>query len=266
LERAAGRIQESTSEHSTPWLKDWIHYRTQTATGLWIGMLFFAGIHQATGFWAVAMMLAAGLLILTLFLVVPAGHSSSQGSSEQMFEKNLESELKSLGIISRPVRWFDHGDSETVNGCITPLGYLSLSTTVAQWLTPREAALMAAREECYRRSGTWIVILGIVLVWTFLGILLIRLLPGVNPVQEGLYGAAVMSSWCFVALFVWPSVNRIWMRNADEFLAALTSAKETRDLLSKIERLNATDIALPPVKTMVFHPIPPLQDRLNELS
>jgi hypothetical protein len=266
LERAAGRIQESTSEHSTPWLKDWIHYRTQTAAGLWIGMLFFAGIHQATGFWAVAMMLAAGLLILTLFLVVPAGHSSSKGSSEQMFEKNLESELKSLGVSSRPVRWFDHGDSETVNGCITPLGYLSLSTTVAQWLTPREAALMAAREECYRRSGTWIVILGIVLVWTFLGILLIRLLPGVNPVQEGLYGAAVMSSWCFVALFVWPSVNRIWMRNEDEFLAALTSAKETRDLLSKIERLNATDIALPPVKTMVFHPIPPLQDRLNELS
>jgi Zn-dependent protease with chaperone function len=153
-----------------------------------------------------------------------------------------------------------------VNGCITPRGFLSLSTTVARLLTPREAALLTAREECYRRSGTWIVILVIVMVWTFLGILVARLMPGTNPVQGGLNGVAIMSTWCFLALFVWPTVNRIWMRNADESLASIASAAEVKDLLSKVERLNATDIALSPAKVAVFHPIPPLQDRLTNLE
>ena len=266
VERAAGRLRESASELTTTWLSDWIRHRTLTAAGLWTGMLFFTGIHQAPGHWLVVMLLAAGLFILLLFLLVPAGRPSTPGSSEEMFEKTLEGELKSLGMTSRPVRWFDHGDSETVNGCITPRGLLSLSTTVAEWLTPREAALMAAREECYRRSGTWIMILGIVAIWTLLGILLTRLLPSVNPVQAGLNGAAVMSAWCFVALFVWPTLNRVWMRKADTFLASLTSPGEVRDLLSKIERLNATDLSLSPAKTAVFHPIPPLQERLSNLN
>jgi Zn-dependent protease with chaperone function len=125
---------------------------------------------------------------------------------------------------------------------------------------------MAAREECYRRSGTWIVILGIVTLWTLLGIFLARFLPSVNTVQAGLSGAAIMSTWCFLALFVWPSVNRVWMRHADASLALLTTAGEVRDLLSKIERLNATDIDLSAGKTAVFHPIPPLHERLSNLD
>lgn len=212
------------------------------------------------------MLLAAGAVILLLFLFVPAGRFSEAGSWEKAFENNLQLELKALGMSLRPVRWFDSGDMETVNGCITPRGVLSLSTTVAQWLTPREAALLAAREEYYRRSGAWILILVIVAVWTLLGILLASLLPCVNTVQAGLCGAAVMTTWCFLALFVWPTLNRLWMRRADSFLASLATPGEVRDLLSKIERLNATDIALSPAKTAVFHPIPPLQERLSNLD
>jgi hypothetical protein len=229
-------------------------------------MLFFSLFAQIPQSWVPLLLVAAGALILILFLLVPAGHPSTPGTREEAFEKNLKQELKSLSVNPRPVRWFDHGDSETVNGCITPRGFLSLSTTVGEWLTPREAALMAAREECYRRSGTWIMILGIVALWTLLGIFLTRFFPSVNPVQTGLNGAAVMSTWCFVALFVWPSVNRIWMKHADASLAALASAAEVRDLLSKIERLNATDIKLSAAKTAVFHPIPPLHERLSNLD
>ena len=262
VERAANRLQESTSG----WLNDWIRNRTITLAGLWTGMLFFAFLYQIPWHWVALLLLAAGMVILILFLLVPAGRATTPGSSEDVFEKKLDWELKSLGVTSRPVRWFDHGDLETVNGCITPRGFLSLSTTVARWLTPREAALMAAREECYRRSGTWIMILGIVAFWTLLGILLTCLMPSVNPVQAGLNGAAVMSSWCFLALFIWPSINRVWMRSADAYLASLTSPGEVRDLLSKIERLNATDNSLSPAKTAVFHPIPPLQERLSNLN
>ena len=105
-----------------------------------------------------------------------------------------------------------------------------------------------------------------VLLSTLLGVLLALLLPSVNSVQAGLSGAAIMTTWCFLALFVWPTLNRVWMRHADSFLASLATPGEVRDLLSKIERLNATDISLSPAKTTVFHPIPPLQDRLSNLD
>jgi flagellar basal body-associated protein FliL len=262
VEQAVGRTGQSASL----WFLDWIRGRFVTLIGLWIGMGYFSAINQAPRYAAVSLILVAGVVVILLFLLVPAGYPAPKGSSHEVFEKNMASESVSLAVKSRPVRWFDLGDHETVNGCITPCGFLSLSTTVAQWLTPREAALMAAREEYYRRSGAWILILLIVLVWTLLGILAASLLPSMNPVQAGLYGAAVMTTWCFLALFVWPTLNRFWMRQADSFLASLTSPGEVRDLLSKIERLNATDIALPPAKTGVFHPIPPLQDRLSNLD
>jgi hypothetical protein len=85
-------------------------------------------------------------------------------------------------------------------------------------------------------------------------------------VQEGLNGAAMMTTWCFLALFVWPTLNRFWTGKADAFLASFVTSDEVRDLFSKIERLNATDITLSPAKTAVFHPIPPLQDRLSNLG
>ena len=261
LEGGAKRIGESSGS----WLQDWFRNRLFTMTGLWTGFLFFSVLHHAPRQLAV-LLIAAGAGILIIFLFVPAGRKAIPGSPEDTFENDLAAELKFLGIKLRPVRWFDHGDLETVNGCITPLGILSLSTTVAQWLTPREAALLAAREEYYRRTGTWIVILGIVAVWTLLGILAATFLPSANPVQSGLNGAAVMTTWCFLALFVWPTLNRIWMRHADVSLASLAPPREVCDLLSKIERLNATDITLSPGKTAVFHPIPPLQDRLTNLD
>ncbi|MFZ0614866.1 MAG: hypothetical protein WAN16_00235 [Chthoniobacterales bacterium] len=262
VEHAVGRTAQSASR----WLLDWIRGRFVTLTGLWTGMVYFSAINQAPRYAAVSLILVAGVVVILLFLLVPAGYPAPKGSSQEVFEKNMASESVSLAVKSRPVRWFDLGDHETVNGCITPRGFLSLSTTVAQWLTPREAALMAAREEYFRRSGAWILILLIVLVWTLLGILAASLLPSINPVQAGLNGAAVMTTWCFLALFVWPTLNRFWMRRADSFLASLATPGEVRDLLSKIERLNATDIALSPAKTAVFHPIPPLQERLSNLD
>lgn len=262
VEHAAGRTAQSASR----WLRDWVRGRFFTLLGLWFGMVYFSAIHRAPCSGAAALILAAGVIVIVLFLLVPSGDRAPKDSSREAFEKNMAAELSSLGVTARPMRWFDPGDEETVNGCITPRGFLSFSTTVARWLTPSEAALMAAREEYYRMSGTWLTVLVIVTFWTLLGILLGSLMPSINPVQAGLNGAAVMSAWCFAALFVWPTLNRIWMEKADAFVATLASPGEVRDLLSKIERLNATDIALSPAKTLVFHPIPPLQDRLSNLN
>lgn len=262
VEQSVGRTGQSVSH----WLSDWIRGRFVTLFGLWIGMIYFSALHQASRSGATILIIAAGVVVILLFLLVPAGDSAPAGSSKEVFEKSMNAELQSLGVTPRPVRWFDLGDEETVNGCITPRGLLSLSATVAQWLTPREAALMASREECYRKSGTWLFTLLIVASWTLLGILLATLIPSANAVQAGLIGAAVMSSWCFLALFVWPTLNRFWMNRGDAFLVSLASTAEVSELLSKIERLNATDISLSAVKTAVFHPIPPLQERLSKLD
>ena len=262
VEQAVGRTGQSAGQ----WLADWIRGRLVTMIGLWIGMIYFSALHQASRSGTMILIVAAGVMVILLFLLVPAGDSAPVGSSKEVFEKSMNAELQSLGVTPRPVRWFDLGDEETVNGCITPRGLLSLSATVAQWLTPREAALMASREECYRKSGTWLFTLLIVGSWTLLGILLSTLIPSANAVQAGLIGAAVMSSWCFLALFVWPTLNRFWMNRGDAFLASLASPAEVGELLSKIERLNATDISLSAVKTAVFHPIPPLQERLSKLD
>ena len=262
VEQAVGRTGQSASD----WLADWIRGRFVTLIGLWIGMIYFSVIHQASRSGTTILIVAAGAVVILLFLLVPAGDSAPAGSSKEVFERSMNAELQSLGVTPRPVRWFDLGDEETVNGCITPRGLLSLSATVAQWLTPREAALMASREEYYRKFGTWLFTLLIVASWTLLGILLATLIPSANAVQAGLIGAAVMSSWCFLALFVWPTLNRFWMNRGDAFLASLASPAEVSELLSKIERLNATDISLSAVKTAVFHPIPPLQERRSKLD
>jgi hypothetical protein len=262
VERAAGRTERTTSS----WLKDWTRGRSVTLLANWTGMLFFSFLHQSPQRVLPWLLVGAGLLTLVLFFWVPAGRQAERGSPLEKFEENLALEMKPLGVKLRPVRWFDHSDLETVNGYIAPRGFLSLSESVAQWLTPREAALMAAREEYYRRSGAWILAKGIVVFWTLFGVLLVSLTPSLNPVQAGLSGAAVMTSWCFLALFIWPTVNRVLTGKADAYLSSLAAKEEVCSLLRKIEHLNATDVSLPAAKTAVFHPIPPLQERLNRLS
>ena len=261
LERASGRVKSSTSS----WLRDWVKGRTVTLLGLWVGMVFFSLLRQVPPQFSYLPLVAAGIFIIALLLVVPAGRLPAPGSFEEKFQSDLALELEHLAK-PRPIRWFNHGDLETVNGCITPRGILSLSTTVAKWLTPREAALLAAREEFYRKSGAWIVILLIVIVWTLFGVWLAGFTPINNPVQAGLLGAAVMSSWCFSALFIWPNINRIWMKKADCHLTTVAPPEEVRALIAKVSGLNATDISLSPGKTTVFHPIPPLQERLDQIS
>jgi hypothetical protein len=261
MERAAGRTERTTFS----WLKDWVKGRSITLLAGWTGMLFFSFLHRFQQELLPLFLGATGLFTLLLLCLVPDGRSANHGTPLQKFEENLSLEIKTLGVKLRPVRWYDNGDLETVSGHITPRGVVSLSDSVARELTPREAALMVAREEYYRRSGACILIQVIVAFWTLLGVLLASVVPSLNPVQAGLSGAAVMSAWCFLGLFIWPTLNRILAKKADAFLTSLVTRDEVRSLLIKIERLNATDISLPAVKTAVFHPIPPMQDRLNLL-
>lgn len=261
LETFAGRTRQPLGG----WLSDWAGGAARTGVGLAFGLgIFWA--NAATGGGA-AGPLILGVLVLTVVAVglVPGGRAA--GPEERAFAARLEEERARLGLPAWPVRWFDAADDETVNGYVPPLrpARLCLSTSVARELTPREAALLAAREVWFRRSGASAAGATIVVAWQTIGVALALHVPANSPLAAAVAGAAVVSTWSFVALFVWPTLNRAWMRAADRSLRAFAPETEVRALLAKVQRLNATDVDLPPGKTAVFHPIPPLAERQQAL-
>lgn len=268
LGHAVETATDRTAQSFPAWLRDWWRQSARTSGALFFGLVFFWNHHGAgdAGTWT----LLAGALAVMLLAValVPQGATAAPGSREETFATVLTGELARLRQPARAIRWFDHGDDRTVNGYLAPFrpAGLCLATTVARHLTPREAALLAAREEWFRRSGASTLGVMIVVGWLFAGVAAGLVIPAATALQAALLGAAMVTTWCFAALFVWPTLNRHWMRQADLYLLTLAPREEVRALLENVQRLNATDVALPAGKTTIFHPIPPLATRLESLS
>jgi len=262
METAAGR----TTQSFRLWLTDWLRERMLFVCGLAFGFLFFWVNFVFVQSLALPLLGMAVLLAAVGLWLVPGGKSSRQGSDEKAFEAELLAELTALGVGHRVIQWFENGDVDSVNGYIRLNGTLCLATNVSRRLQPREAALLVAREEWFRRSRVWLLIDGIALAWLMLGFSAALWYPATSAVQAALGGSAVVTTWCFIALFVWPSLNRRWMRKGDFSLTRIAPPSEVRALLAKLQQLNATDIDLPRGKTTVFHPIPPLNERLKSLS
>lgn len=262
VETACGRTKQSFRS----WLVDWSSGRAIFIGGLVLGFLFFWFNFLVGQAWSLPLLGFAPLLGAVQFLFVPGGKVAGADSGEQSFETALSSELTALGVGHRLIQWFDNGDVDSINGYIRLDGTLCLAGNVARRLQPREAALMVAREEWFRRSRVYLLTHAIVLVWLILGVAAALWYPATTPLEAAVGGSAVVTTWCFLALFVWPSLNRYWMRRADRYLGEMAPRPEVCALFEKIQRLNATDVDLPLGKTTVFHPIPPLTERLKSLS
>lgn len=261
VETACGRTNQSFRS----WLVDWLSGRAIFIGGLVLGFLFFWFNFLVAQAWSLPLLGFALLLGAVQLLFVPGGKVAGADSGEKSFEMELSSELKALGVGHRMIQWFDNGDVDSVNGYIRVDGTLCLAGNVARQLQPREAALMAAREEWFRRSSVYQLTYAIVLGWLIVGVAAALWYPATTALEAALGGSAVVTTWCFLALFVWPSLNRYWMKRADHFLCEIAPRGEVCALFEKIQKLNATDVDLPPGKTTVFHPIPPLTERLKSL-
>jgi hypothetical protein len=257
---------KKTAQSQRGWFRDWMVGRGLTAVGLFFSFFLFWWNHSTAGSFVPPILTLASVVLLAGLLVIPTGFRAPPQSGEFRYEGFLRDELKMLNSKVRDVHWFDNGDLRFVNGFISPFGLLCLSTTVSIELTPREAALLAAREEWFRKSGCFAVGSVIAVVWALLGFVFALFLPATSAVQAAMGGSAVVTGWCFLALFIWPSLNRRWMRKADCYLAKLAPHDEVVALLKKVQSLNATDVSLSRAKTTVFHPIPPLEERLRALS
>lgn len=262
IESSFSNTEQSLSE----WLRDWVIGRGLASLGLFFSFSLFWWNHATAGAFVVPILVLASVFLIAGILAFPAGFKAPSQSSESRFEMALREDLHSLTGQARKIRWFDNGEARFVNGFLTPFGFLCLSTTVARELTPREASLLAAREEWFRKSLASLVEGTIVVIWSLLGLSLALLLPASSGLQAATGGAAIVTVWCFLALFVWPSLNRKWMTKADQYLLTLAPREEVVSLLKKVQALNKTDVSLSSAKTMVFHPIPPLEERLRGLS
>ncbi len=262
IESTSGNTQQSFRE----WIRDWMIGRGLGALGLFFSFSLFWWNHVTAGGFVFPILVLAGFVLAGGLLFFPTGLKAPQESSEARFEITLRRELNQLIGPARDIRWFENGETRFVNGFISPSGLLCLSTTVARELTPREAALLATREEWFHKNRTFFIEGTIVVLWLLLGLLFALLLPATSGLQAAIGGAAVVTGWCFLALFIWPSLNRKWMARADQSLLTLAPAEEVRDLLQKVQSLNKTDVSLSAAKTFVFHPIPPLEERLQGLS
>ncbi len=256
---------ERTTQPLREWLTDWLRSSAVTAAALFVAFTFFylaASAELAFPFLILAVLfIAAGLFRL------PSGHEAPPGSPEAAYETKLAVELTALDQIARPIRWFDNAETTTVNGYVRPIPprQLCLATNVAKHLTSRETALLAARENWLIRSGAGPLVTAIAALWLLVGVTLALLFPAPFPIQSAFLGPAIITTWCFLALFIWPTLNRILNRRADCHLLTLAPAAEVTALLAHLQKLNATDSNLPGAKTSIFHPIPPADQRTSAL-
>ncbi len=267
LERAAGRTELTAQV----WLRDWLGGVGRFVVAMSAAGLIFAMEPLRTlPVQAILLVLLGTIMVATalcLLGILPAGQLLAR-SPDSRFSTGLQSELQRLKLGQLMVVWVRDGETTGVNGAALDFfkpHTVLLAESVARQLTPREAALLVAREVDYVRRGRRWQSLAICVSWLLGGVALGWMLPAEEGLQSALLPMAVVSTWCLLGLFIWPNLSRAWVLKADRWLATQVGAEEVTALLQKVQSLNATDTALPPWKRRIFHPIPPLQDRVSSI-
>ncbi len=260
-ETAFGR----TDQPLRGWLADWARASAITSLALFFAFTFFyIAANTALAF---PLLILAAVLILVALFRIPTGFAAPTDSAEFTYEQSLRAALEKLDQRARPIRWFENAERTTVNGYIRqlPPRHLCLATNAVHHLAPRETALLVAREEWFARTGAALLTTIIAALWLLGGVALALLFPAPFPIQGAFLGSAIITTWCFLALFIWPTLNRFLNRRADRFILTLARPGEVAALLAHLQELNATDSHLPTGKTAIFHPIAPADQRTAHL-
>ena len=268
-ESALGRTRQSFAA----WARDWALAAARVGPGLWAALVFLGWMRFAPT--AAFLLFLAGALLLfgALLSLLPAFLPRSwrlDSDETRRYASILRQEFGDVGVPSHlPIVWIAGEDETTVNGSVTPVGraQIWLSSNVISGLTPRQTALLVRRDWWFRKTRKTVMNAAICVAWLLVGLVLARTVPPArDPLQAALGGAAVMTTWCFAALFVWPRLNSVWVRAADRDLLEVAPRAEVIELLMRVQTLNASDHTLSAVKAGVFHPIPDLNRRLDNLS
>ncbi len=267
-ETALGRTRQGFKS----WARDWFLISLRVAPALYIALLSLSWLRFQSSLALALFAACAALFWIFLTLLLPAFLPRSwqfESDATREFAAQLRPELERMSVPPNlPLKWIQSEDETTVNGAIPPLGraQIWLAENVARELTPRQAALLIRRDWWFRRTGKHLESAAICVAWLLFGLFGTRFFPAQNALQAALGGAAWMTSWCFVALFVWPHLNRIWTGAADRDLLNCAPREEIEALLRRVQNLNLSDTALSGAKVGVFHPISDLTRRLENLN
>lgn len=281
---AVERLVERTEQSLASWLRDWFRGASRYFLASLCGGLVFGYGMGAWWPWRIAFtVLLLGVCFFAAeyqFRFSPGAWRSME-SPDSAFESEMREALVAMKHPPVPLRWIEDSDSFAANGLSVDPTFLAgedesgvpavaLNRSIVKYFTPEQAALMVVREVFQHRAGFRRTALLICLGWLAVGLAMVWSAPLVTgrlpALNSALLGMAIMTTWCLVALFVWPTWNRHWNRRADGFLLTHAPVETVRELLILLQQLNATDIELPRSKAFVFHPIPPLTERLQSLS
>ncbi|NJK93097.1 MAG: hypothetical protein HC904_15525 [Blastochloris sp.] len=145
-----------------------------------------------------------------------------------------------------------------------------ISSVAVEKLSPRELALMIWREEMFFDPTRGIKALALCLTFYLSGILLGLMSSAVLSLQgwaAWFWLVAFISTWSFLALFVFPFATRRDHADADRMMIRHgIPAFEYAALLKKIQQCNQTETQVPAWVESIFHPVPTLSSRLKKLE
>ncbi|MEM9400575.1 MAG: hypothetical protein AAF984_10225 [Verrucomicrobiota bacterium] len=273
---AAEAVLGRTTQTLWQWLLDWSRSQLLILVGTVLGICFFGYVGQMEMLYQLAAVGASFLLFLFLIFILPYASTYLSGMAcveNQNLEKTINEGLSKWNVRPLKLKILDDGGEEGVNGCIFPFfkNTFYVNQKAVDELNADELASMAYREYWFHQNGKSFLCTSIVLIWAILGLGLSITVPAAflaatNALEFGLCGAALFTSWCFLALFIWPPLNNKLMLKADQALANQTKSDDVIKLLNKVQTLNQTDCSISSAKEFVFHPIPSLSNRIEHLQ
>jgi len=259
-------LRGGTTQSVKGWSADWLWGAGVSAGILLLGLSLWVLVRTFLPFWlALASLLAVAVLVV---LVLPRwqAHRCRLHAPLPHGDEILRL-LRDWQLPVYAVRTYDDGGTTSLNGMFLPFApHVAWVTGASASLTPRDLALLIRREYFFVARHLQWAVLAIVLAWLAVGLSAAWAIPAETALQRALSLSAIMTTWCFTALFVWPPLNRRWMHAADRSLLDVASLAEIASLLRHIQESNLTDTTISGAKEQIFHPIPPLERRIQKLT
>jgi STE24 endopeptidase len=228
------------------------------------------------GFSLVVVLLIPGLVAgarIWQFYLIP-GPLKRAAEWPPGYEMELKGELKKLKEPwPEDLYLYLSADGSTLNGGRVGMGNhsrLMISSASAQFLTPRELAILITREERYLAWSSHQKHFHYSLGWGLLGVLVtipeISLLV-LSGIASWLWMLAALTTWHGLGVVILPGIARRQILKADSEMAkAEVSKKEYASLLKKLYRQNGTPSPGLGILEPLFHSMPSLETRLNRLE
>ncbi len=253
------------------WSSAWRWIAAAAMGGLVLGMAWETDKSR----WLAWSILGLGLLSgIAVTLPVRPGERVESDDRTDAWTTEARRHVVEHGLAWPRIRWYDHGERSLAGGWhgLGPWARLWLSTSLLD-VDPRIGAGLIIREIGHADRGdrafgvlasaAWIAA-GLALSWILAGELIGR--GAATPAGLVVVIAAVMSTWSWIGLFVWPALGRTQVMAADRFmLRAGMTREEAVEVLDELATRNRPDETLPPTVAFVFHPIPPMETRRRAL-